>query len=176
VSLTNRNYFEFFSLPKSFQVDADTLEREYKKLQTEYHPDKFADASESERVQVLQHASLINDAYDTVKSPLKRAAYLLRLENIDPEEHNQSHLQEAFLLQQIELREDLEMLTAKKDLDGLEKMKETVISDRNTMLQNFEVSYLASELIEAKSLYNSLQFLFKLVDEIEDAEEKLLDY
>mgnify|MGYP005655007175 CR=1 FL=1 len=163
-------------MPKSFQVDAGTLEREYKKLQTEYHPDKFAGASDSERVQVLQHASLINDAYDTIKSPLKRAAYLLRLENIDPEEHNQSHLQEAFLLQQIELREDLEMLTAKKDLDGLEKMKETVISDRNTMLQNFEVSYLASELIEAKSLYNSLQFLFKLVDEIEDAEEKLLDY
>ena len=163
-------------MPKSFQVDADTLEREYKKLQTEYHPDKFTDASDSERVQALQHASLINDAYDTLKSPLKRAAYLLRLENIDPEEHNQNHLQESFLLQQLELREELESLKAQKDLDGLEKMKVSAISDKEKALQKFEICYLASKLIEAKSLYNGLQFLFKLVDEIEAAEEKLLDY
>ena len=107
MSLVNRNYFEFFSLPESFQVNADTLESEYKKLQTKYHPDKFINAGDSERVQALQHASLINDAYDTLKSPLKRAAYLLKLKDIDPEEHNQSHLQELFLLKQLELREDL---------------------------------------------------------------------
>lgn len=176
MSLANRNYFEFFSLPESFQVNADTLESEYKKLQTQYHPDKFTNASDSGRVQALQHASLINDAYDTLKSPLKRAAYLLKLKDIDPEEHNQSHLQESFLLKQLELREDLETLAAKKDLDGLEQMKSSVVSERNQMLEHFENSYLENELMKAKTLYNSLQFLFKLVNEIEAAEEKLLDY
>ena len=124
----------------------------------------------------MQHASLINDAYDTIKSPLKRAAYLLKLEEIDPEEHNQNHLQESFLLRQLELREDLESLIAQKDLDGLEKMKVLVSSERDKGLENFEGCYLQNELIKAKSIYNSLQFLFKLVNEIETAEEKLLDY
>ena len=49
-------------------------------------------------------------------------------------------------------------------------------SNKEKALQKFEICYLASKLIEAKSLYNGLQFLFKLVDEIEAAEEKLLDY
>ena len=76
----------------------------------------------------------------------------------------------------MELREDLETLAAKKDLDGLEQMKSSVVSERNQMLEHFENSYLENELMKAKTLYNSLQFLFKLVNEIEAAEEKLLDY
>ncbi|MEK9649239.1 MAG: Fe-S protein assembly co-chaperone HscB [Gammaproteobacteria bacterium] len=85
MSLASLNFFEIFSLPASFQVDVSSLEAQYRKLQAEYHPDRFSCAADSERVQALQLASLINDAYETLKSPLKRAAYLLTLNGVDPE-------------------------------------------------------------------------------------------
>ena len=176
MSLASLNYFELFSLPKSFQVAGNDLERAYKKLQAQHHPDRFTDADDSERLRALQHTSLINDAYETLKSPLKRAAYLLKLSDIDPEEHNQAHLHGDFLLRQMETREALEGLLVKEDIEGLDRMKGAVNLEKDETLGQFVSAYTAGELVDAKSIYNKLQFLFKLADEIESAEEKLLDY
>ena len=174
--LTSRNHFEIFALPVSFQVALEDLEEQYRKLQADYHPDRFTSASEKDRVQALQSASLINDAYETLKSPLKRAAYLLKLKSVDPEEHNQSHLEEGFLLRQMELRETLENLVEEENIDGLEALKFSAEKDKQSVLESFESSYNSDELNEAKSLYNQLQFLYKLTEEVDRAEEKLLDY
>jgi len=176
VSLANLNYFEIFSQPVSFQVAENDLEKEYRKLQGQYHPDKFSTASDHERLQALQHTSLINDAYDTLKSPLKRAAYLLKLEGIDPEEHNQAHLNEDFLLKQLELREALESLVENEHMDELLALKSSITEEKQIALENFESVFGSDQFIEAKFLYNQLQFLFKLLDEIDRAEERLLDY
>lgn len=176
MSLANQNYFDIFSLPLSFQIVIDDLDREYKELQAQYHPDRFSGSDDAQRLQALQATSLLNDAYDTLKSPLKRAAYLLKLADVDPEEYNQAHLQEVFLIRQLELREELEALIKKEDMDGLEAMKKSALQERNRTLDNFESQYTGGELEQAKATYNSLQFLFKLVTEIDAAEEKLLDY
>ena len=176
MSLASLNYFEIFSLPQSFQVALSDLEREYKKLQAQYHPDRLSGAGDAERVQALQQTSLINDAYETLKSPLKRAAYLLKLSDIDPEEHNQAHLQGDFLISQMEFREELEALLKQEDMDGLDKMKASVSGEKDNTLAQFEIAFNAGKLAEAKSIYNQLQFLFKLFNEIDAAEEKLLDY
>ena len=176
MSFASQNFFEIFSIPESFQVDFDSLDSKYRKLQAEYHPDRFSAAPDNERVQALQVASLVNDAYDTLKSPLKRAAYLLTLQDVDPEEHNQAHLGEAFLIRQMELREDLESLSANEDFTGLEKLKTDTKAEVESALAEFEESFNGGELTTAKSLYNQLQFLYKLLEEINQAEEKLLDY
>lgn len=160
----------------SFQVSPGVIEREYKKLQAEFHPDRFVDADDSQRLKALQQASMINDAYETLNSPLKRAAYLLQLNNIDPEEHNQNHLQEGFLLKQLELREELESLIEKEDMNGLDGLKSSVETEKADTLQLFESHYGQEAFPEAKAVYNKLQFLFKLLDEIDKAEERLLDY
>jgi molecular chaperone HscB len=176
VSLASLNFFEIFSLPASFQVDVSSLEAQYRKLQAEYHPDRFSCAADSERVQALQLASLINDAYETLKSPLKRAAYLLSLTGVDPEEHNQGHLDGSFLIRQMEMREDLENLASEENLAGLDKLKVGTEREKDSVLDQFESSFNAGELSNSKSLYNQLQFLFKLLEEINRVEEKLLDY
>ena len=163
-------------MPASYQVETSQLESEYRKLQAEYHPDRFTDAADNERVQALQLASIINDAYETLKSPLKRAAYLLTLNGVDPEEHNQSHLEEAFLIKQMELREDLESFVEAENLDGLTRLRKETEQERDVVVGKFESCFNASELEQAKSVYNQLQFLFKLLEEINRAEEKLLDY
>ena len=173
---TNLNYFELFSLPVSFQVEDKILEREYKKLQSEFHPDRFVDADDRTRLQALQQTSMVNDAYATLKSPLKRSAYLLKLNDVDAEEHNQAHLNEGFLLQQLEMREDLETLIDTDDVDGLDAMKARVSKEKADTLKLFESHYMRNDFAEAKANYNKLQFLYKLLDEIDKAEEKLLDY
>ena len=152
------------------------LESKYRELQAEYHPDRFSGAPDAERVQALQFASLINDAYDTLKSPLKRAAYLLTLRGVDPEEHNQAHLQEAFLMRQMLMREDLEKFLEEENFEGLEKLKKETTGEQVEILDEFESTFNAGDLSIAKSLYNQLQFLFKLLEEINKAEEKLLYY
>jgi molecular chaperone HscB len=173
---TSLNHFELFSLPVSFQVDEVALDREYKKLQAEVHPDRFVDADDRTRLQALQQTSMVNDAYETLKSALKRSAYLLKLHDVDAEEHNQAHLQEEFLLQQLEMREALETLIESDDVDGLDKMKIAVDKEKTGALELFESNFLSKDFAAAKSNYNQLQFLFKLLDEIDKAEEKLLDY
>ena len=152
------------------------LEQQYKQLQAQFHPDRFVGADDKQRLQALQQTSLVNDAYNTLKSPLKRAAYLLKLKGVDPEEHNQAHLGEAFLVRQMTLREDLEVLIGEEDMDGLDAMKAAVNKDKQETLEQFVTRYENNDLGEAKATYNKLQFLFKLLDEIEAAEEKILDY
>ena len=152
------------------------LESKYRELQAEYHPDRFSAAPDTERVQALQIASLVNDAYDTLKSPLKRAAYLLTLRGVDPEEHNQAHLQENFLIRQMLMREDLEQFMAEENFEGLEKLKKETAREQGEILDEFESTFNAGDLAKAKSQYNQLQFLFKLLEEINKVEEKLLDY
>lgn len=176
MSLANLNYFEIFSQPESFQVAENDLEKQYRKLQGQYHPDKFSTATDPERLQAVQHTSLINDAYETLKSPLKRAAYLLKLQGIDPEEHNQAHLNEDFLVRQLELREDLESLIDNEQIDKLLSLKASITEEKQTALENFASVFASKHFAEAKSLYNQLQFLFKLLDEIDRAEERILDY
>lgn len=170
------NYFELFSLPVSFQVREDILDRKYQKLQATYHPDRYINAEESKRVQAVQTTSLINDAYNTLKSPLKRASYLLELSGVDAEKHNQVHLQEEFLLRQLELREALEVLRGNEDEAGLAALKASTNNETIEALAQFETCYLAGDMEEAKSVYYKLQFLFKLLEEIDTAEERLLDY
>jgi molecular chaperone HscB len=170
------NYFTLFGLNEGFGLDRSALDSQYKALQSQYHPDKFADAEDSQRLKALQQTSLVNDAYETLKSPLKRAAYLLKLNDVDPEEHNQAHFGEAFLIRQMELREALETLSASEDIDGLEAMKAEAGKEKDTAVAAFEKQFMAKEFASAKSTYNQMQFLFKLLDEIDSVEEKLLDY
>jgi curved DNA-binding protein CbpA len=79
----HQNHFELFDLPASFAIDLDQLDRHYRKLQSEVHPDKFAAASPAERLRSMQLATHVNEAYQTLKSPITRARYLLHLHGVD---------------------------------------------------------------------------------------------
>src|SRR5437764_1492617 len=80
----NQNHFELFDLPSRFVVDVAALEARYHERLREVHPDRFAAAPELERRASMQLATRVNEAYQTLKSPLKRAVYILRLRGVDP--------------------------------------------------------------------------------------------
>lgn len=79
MELAGKNYFELFGLSVQFDVDIRSVADRYRELQRATHPDQFASGTDQEQRIAVEQAALVNDAYQTIKSPLKRAQYLLEL-------------------------------------------------------------------------------------------------
>ena len=109
-----QNYFELFNLPEKFQIDSVKLQENYRSIQKEIHPDRFATSTENEKVQSMIKSTQVNDAYQTLKSPTKRAKYILSLHK----SVEKITLPPDFLMQQMEWEEHLEDIEKKiKELD-----------------------------------------------------------
>ena len=115
-----QNYFELFNLPEKFQLDLEILQENYRSIQKEIHPDRFATSTENEKVQSMIKSTQINDGYQTLKSPIKRAKYILSLHE-SPEKIT---LPSDFLMQQMEWEEYYE--TIEKNNNELAQFKSTI--------------------------------------------------
>jgi molecular chaperone HscB len=89
------DYFAFFGLPRKLNVDVPRLEREFYELSRKLHPDLNARADKREQEWSLEQSSLLNDAYRTLKDPIKRTQYLLGLEGVELEEQSKSATEKA---------------------------------------------------------------------------------
>jgi molecular chaperone HscB len=76
------DFFNFLGLPRKLRIDMNDLEQRYRALSRQYHPDYFYNASAAERRQALERSSYLNDAYRTLKNPVTRIEYLLKLEGV----------------------------------------------------------------------------------------------
>jgi molecular chaperone HscB len=101
-----QNHFELFNLPLQFAVDAQALESAYRDVQNRVHPDKYVSATDAERV-AMQWATRANEAYQTLKNPQQRAQYLCELAGVDLQTESNTAMPMAFLMQQMEWREEL---------------------------------------------------------------------
>ena len=115
-----QNYFELFNLPEKFQIDLEMLQENYRAIQKEIHPDRFATSSENEKVQSMIKSTQANDAFQTLKSPIKRAKYILSLHK----SVEKITLPPDFLMQQMEWEEHFE--TIEKNSIELTKFKSTI--------------------------------------------------
>ena len=158
------NPFELFSLPVSFQIDPTQLSQQYLQLQKQLHPDNFSTASEQEQRLALQKSTQVNDAYQILKDPILRAEAILSLaldKAVDSE--NTTHDLE-FLMQQMELREQLEQAQQQVQKSYQENIK--TLSD----------SIEQQDWNSTKQTIDRLKFIRKLQQEIERLEEKLFDF
>jgi len=89
------DYFTFFGLPRKLNVDVGGLEREFYQLSRKLHPDLYSGAEAREQQWSLEQSSQLNDAYRTLKDPIKRTEYLLRLEGVELEEQSKSATEQA---------------------------------------------------------------------------------
>ena len=102
------NDFELFGLAQKFNQDRAAIDARWKELQREAHPDKFAaQAAAAQRI-AMQWSVRINEAYQRLKDPLKRAAYLCELNGAPVNAENNTAMPAGFLMQQIEWREALD--------------------------------------------------------------------
>ncbi|MGO9539705.1 MAG: Fe-S protein assembly co-chaperone HscB [Terriglobales bacterium] len=89
------DYFTFFGFPRKLNLDTTALEKEFYALSRRLHPDLFAQANNEERAFSLEQSSMLNDAYRTLKDPIRRTEYLLRLEGIELEEQSKQATEKA---------------------------------------------------------------------------------
>jgi molecular chaperone HscB len=88
--LPDRNYFAFFDLPLKLDIDVASLEKQFYALSRRLHPDRFASRPAAEQEAALAQSSLLNDAYRTLKDPILRTQYLLKLEGVELEEQSKA--------------------------------------------------------------------------------------
>ena len=112
------NYFEIFGIDNKFAIDLDALTERYQSIQKSVHPDKFAHASSQEQALAVKKSTLINDAFQTLKSPLKRAEYMLTLRGVEMPNEQASFSDNSFLMRQMELREMLAEVKYADDIDA----------------------------------------------------------
>jgi molecular chaperone HscB len=89
------DYFAFFNLPRKLNLDTALLEQDFYELSRKLHPDLYARAGKQEQEWSMEQSSLLNDAYRTLKDPIKRTEYLLRLEGVDFEEQSKTATEKA---------------------------------------------------------------------------------
>lgn len=170
------NYFELFGLPSQFQLDGSLLSSQFRELQKRFHPDNFASASERDRLMAVQKASEINDAYQVLKSPLSRAEYILAENGVDIRGEQQTMSDPMFLMEQMELREELEEIPSQSEPeDALFDFDNKVSKMYKQHLQSVEQELNDGLWPQAAERVRKLKFIAKLKNEIELVEEKLLD-
>ncbi len=180
-----QNYFSLLGLPVSFDIDKKLLNQNYHELQKTVHPDKFANASDRERLLSVQKAAQINDALQTLKNPLQRSIYLLSLFGIELGE-NDTAVAPGFLMEQMELREALSRIEDRADpmaaldniLDDVKHRIKSAVSNLQALFQQILDEDIAEDeqhklLAEAKAQILKMQFLNRLQEEAMNKEEDL---
>lgn len=166
-----QNYFELFSLPLQFEVDAAALSEKYRELQKVVHPDRYADKGEHEQRTAVQASSHINMAMDTLKHPLSRVTYILSLQGIDLLSETDTKMDHGFLFKQMEWREAIEDLVANDEAwDALDKLSEEVQQERRSNLSALCVLIDQEDWAAARGKVRQLQFIEKMLSEILDKE------
>ncbi|MFP2768407.1 co-chaperone HscB [Oceanisphaera sp. KMM 10153] len=166
------NYFELFGLPAEFALDSQTLADTYRQLQMQFHPDKFASRPERERLQAVQRAAHINDAFTTLKHPLNRAEYLLSLQGIDIRAEQQTLKDPLFLMQQMEWREQMEEIDGAQDVFGAIMAFDRELQQASAEYYAELEQQLGSSLWpDAADTVRKLKFMTKLHAELERLED-----
>jgi len=183
-TLFENNFFDLFGIEKTYTIDRQLLRDRFRDLQKKFHPDNFASASEHERRLSAQYAALINEAFTTLSDPMQRGRYMLSLMGISTDEEHDTRMDPEFLMQQIELREEMDAAKSSADSahDALGRLAIKVdneFSKREASIAEIldntaePGSGQESRLDTARHLVRELQFLNRMQSEIDDAEEAL---
>ena len=170
----SRNYFELFELEQRYAIDADKLAGRYQQLQSEFHPDRFVNASDQDRRVAIQVTTFINEAHDTLRDEQSRARYLLQLQGI-PFDSDQDTTQDMdFLVAQMNLREQIDEVDQQKEpLDRLDELALEAREEKNKLMQAYQHQYAAKSWEEAKDTVLKMQFFTRLQQQINNKQEAL---
>ncbi|MDR7294813.1 molecular chaperone HscB [Pelomonas aquatica] len=114
------NDFQLFGLPERQAQDRTAIDARWKALQAEVHPDRFAAEGAAAQRVAMQWAMRVNEGYQRLKDPLRRAAYLCELRGVPVQAENNTQMPTAFLMQQMEWREALDAASSEGELEALD--------------------------------------------------------
>ncbi len=172
----SQDYFKVFTLPVQFLIDESALGQQFQALQGKYHPDKYASKSEPERRLAMQISSLINEAYQTIKDPVKRAIYVMQLNGVDLNTETDTNMDMMFLMQQMELREEMEAISNdEQGLNKIDKIASNVKKQLKTMMNEVEILLNQNLWNKAREILRQVQFMKKIELETTKIQESIED-
>jgi molecular chaperone HscB len=170
----NQNHFELFGLPAAYAIDGDRLDKAYRDIQAEIHPDRFAHAGDAEKRLSMQWATRVNEAYQTLRKPFERARYLLQMHGVDAMDANNTTMPSDFLMQQMAWREALADALASADLAALHALEQELRVHARDLQDELALGIdQRQDWLAASETLRKLRFMDKLLEEIDSALETL---
>jgi molecular chaperone HscB len=160
--------FELFGVPRRFEQERALLDARWRALQAEVHPDRFVAEGQAAQRVAMQWAVRVNEAYERLKDPLKRAAYLCELNNTPVDTHRNTAMPASFLIQQMQWREALDEADS---LDAVEALASEVKVHRQAALT--ELRKTLDERHDPTAAADQVRALMFVERFIEDVDQRL---
>lgn len=167
------SHFDLFHLPTRFALDLNALDHAYRTVQAQVHPDRFAAAGDAQKRIAMQWATRANEAYQTLRDPLKRAVYLLSLRGVDVGAAENTAMEPAFLMQQMEWRERVEDAADARNVGALMALQSELRDEERTRFERLAVMLDTSADQPAAEAVRQLMFLERVAGEIGHQIERL---
>jgi len=184
-----RTHFDVFGLARAYDVDVPALEKQYRELSLQHHPDRVAPGNARERLEALEGTTALNAAFKTLKDPVRRAFYLLKLHGVDLEREDagaQKDMPLEFLEQVMELREALDAAMAKKDLARVQAMggqvgglRKAALDEAAGALRHLEAAgtsgeEAAAQVRKASHALGRVRYFTRFLEQVDAFEEESL--
>lgn len=160
------NDFALFDMPERFALDSAELDRRWKALQRQVHPDRHSDQGAAGQRLAMQWSVRVNEAYQRLKDPLKRAAYLCELRGAPINAEQNTAMPAAFLIQQMQWRESLEDAASVDELDDLRRQTLRAQTDLLTDIAQ-ALDGAAGGATDAAAKVRALMFVRRFTQDIE---------
>ena len=167
-----QDYFAFLELPRNLAIDAKDLEKKFYALSRQLHPDMHSRKSQAERDQAEESTAILNDAYRTLRDPITRAEYLLKLEGFDTSEQTSKDVPPELLEEVFELNMALEELRggdtdvipqlawARERFDG---MRDELDREMHLKFEEWDASHGREALTAVRQLLNRRKYITNLI-------------
>lgn len=166
-----RDHFARFGFAPTFDIDAATLEKRYFDLQRKLHPDRFATKTPRERAISQQQATSLNDAYETLADPLRRAAYIAHLHGIDILNEGCNQIADpVVLMEAMELREAVADANSVAQVDMIAGNAQ---ADIDVCIAELSAAFAKNDMDKASRLTTRFKYLRKLIEEARQKRARL---
>ena len=168
-----QNHFELFNLPAVFALDRAQLDAAYREVQSKVHPDKFVQAGDAEKRVAMQWATQANEAYQTLKDPVRRLSYLCALHGVDLQTESNTSMPANFLMQQMEWRESFDDARHAKDAKAMMQLEKDVQSSLKVKIEHAGAATVSGDFQAAAQQIRACLFLEKFLSDIVAFEDQL---
>lgn len=170
----SQSYFDLFKQPLNFEIDLAQVHENQQNLQAKFHPDRFVNASDLEKRLSVQQASWVNEAYQTLANPVKRARYMLEVSGQDMKDESETTSDIEFLMEQIALREQMDDVRDKQDpLEECDNIVKHLKLRSKEISDDFSNKFESGDLPAAKLVSRKMQFIQRVLEQVMDLQFQL---
>ncbi len=167
------NYFDFYGLPETFNLNDADVKKKFYQLSKQYHPDFYANEDEAKQQEILELSTLNNKAYQTLANPAKRLEYILRLHNL-VSEGAKPQLPADFLMEMMDINERIMEIDSATELGSITAEVLAIEGDMNEELLALTTDYTTlddtakeSRLNDIANIYFRQKYLLRIKESLD---------